>query len=66
VAAIEAAPRSVEVRRAVLERMLALNSEVFRNLQRTGAAAAVLEAQGISAAADGRLANGPALAAAAE
>jgi hypothetical protein len=67
VAAIEAAPRTVEVRRAVLERMLAMNAEVFRHLQRIGAGAAVLlDAQGISAAADGRLANGAALAAAAE
>jgi len=66
VAAIEAAPRSVEIRRAVLERMLAMNGEIFRHLERIGSGAAVLEARGIRAAADGRLANGPALAAAAE
>jgi hypothetical protein len=53
-------------RRSVLEQMLALNSEVFRHLQRTGCGSAVLEAQGISAAADGRLANADAMPAAAE
>ena len=37
--------------------MLALNGGVFRHLERTGSGAAVLEAQGIPAAADGRLAN---------
>ena len=67
VAAVEAAPNSVAWRRAVLERMLAANADAFRAIQRHGAGVAVIEATGLAAAADGRLASaGAPLAAAAE
>ena len=67
VEAVEAAPNSVAGRRAVPERMLAANADAFRAIQRHGTGVAVIEATGLAAAADGRLASaGAPLAAAAE
>lgn len=66
VEAVEAAPNSVVARRAVLERMLAVNADAFAAIQRNGSGVVVIEATGLVTAADGRLAGGGELAVAAE
>ena len=53
---IEAAPRSIQARRAALERLLTANGPVLRRMERRGRVVLALDATAAAAKADGRLA----------